>query len=129
MLRWHYAPRDTDRRRTDAPGGLCNTRSLLAVEQSPDAWLRPAKAKSVVLLYLQSGPPTQDMFDLKPEAPSDVAGEFKSIATSAPGVEVGELLPLTARWMLKAAIVRSVYHQAACHLNIPMYTGYDVILK
>lgn len=109
-------------------GGLLNTRSLLAVEQSADAWLRPAKAKSVVLLYLQGGPPTQDMFDLKPDAPSDVAGEFKPIATSAPGVEIGELLPLTARWMHKAAIVRSVYHQAACHLNVPMYTGFDINL-
>lgn len=109
-------------------GGMFNTRSLLALEQSAKAAYRPARAKSVVLLYLQGGPPTQDMFDLKPTAPSDVAGEFKPIATSAPGVEVGELLPLTARWMHKAAVVRSVYHQAACHLNVPMYTGYDVNL-
>jgi hypothetical protein len=109
-------------------GGMFNTRSLLAVERSAEAVYRPARAKSVVLLYLQGGPPTQDMFDLKPTAPSDVAGEFKPIASSAPGVEVGELLPLTARWMHKAAVVRSVYHQAACHLNVPMYTGYDINL-
>ena len=43
------------------------------------------------------------MFDLKPDAPGGVGGEFKPIATSAPGVEVCELLPLTARWMHKAA--------------------------
>lgn len=93
-------------------------------ETSPPT--RPAKAKSVVLIYLQGGPPTQDMFDLKPAAPDGVGGEFKPIATSTPGVEVGELLPLSARWMHKAAVVRSVYHNAGCHMNLPMYTGHDV---
>ena len=53
----------------------------------------------MVLIYLQGGPPTQDMFDLKPERPRAVGSEFKPIATSAPGVEICELLPLTARWM------------------------------
>ncbi|MGE0536753.1 MAG: DUF1501 domain-containing protein [Pirellulales bacterium] len=86
------------------------------------------RAKSVVLLYLQGGPPTQDMWDLKPHAPDGVGGEFKPIATSAPGVEIGELLPKTARWMHRAAIVRSVYHDGGCHKNLPMYTGYDVNL-
>ncbi|MBI2823961.1 MAG: DUF1501 domain-containing protein [Planctomycetia bacterium] len=109
-------------------GGLFNTRSLLALEQSQSQWLRPARAKSVVLLYLQGGPPTQDMFDLKPHAPGGVGGEFKPIATSAPGVSIGELLPLTARTMHHSAIVRSVYHNGGCHKNLPMYTGYDLNL-
>jgi hypothetical protein len=68
------------------------------------------------------------MFDLKPHAPDSVGGEFKPIASSAPGVEVGELLPQTARWMHKAAVVRSVYHNGGCHKNLPMYTGFDVNL-
>ena len=109
-------------------GGLFNTPALLALENSAKPVLRPARAKSVVLLYLQGGPPTQDMFDLKPAAPDGVGGEFKPIATTAPGVEIGELLPLTARWMHKTAIVRSVYHNGGCHKNLPMYTGYDVEL-
>jgi hypothetical protein len=110
-------------------GGLFNQQSLLALEQSAaNPYLRPARAKSVVLLYLQGGPPTQDMFDLKPHAPDGVGGEFKPIATSAPGIEVGELLPLTARWMHKTAVVRSVYHNGGCHKNLPMYTGFDVNL-
>ena len=107
-------------------GGMFNTPSLLAFERSPA--YRPARAKSVVLLYLQGGPPTQDMFDLKPDAPDGVGGEFKPIATSAAGIEVGELLPLSAKWMHKAAIVRSVYHNGGCHKNLPMYTGFDVNL-
>src|SRR5258708_1990326 len=91
-------------------GGLFNTPALLAMENSSNRHLRPARAKHVVLLYLQGGPPTQDMLDLKPMAPSDIRGEYKPIATSARGVEIGELLPLSARWMHKAAIVRSAYH-------------------
>ena len=109
-------------------GGLFNTESLLALENSHNPYLRPGRAKSVVLLYLQGGPPTQDMFDLKPHAPGGVGGEFKPIATSAPGVEICELLPRTARWMHKSAIVRSVYHNGGCHKNLPMYTGFDVNL-
>ncbi|HEV3007119.1 MAG TPA: DUF1501 domain-containing protein [Pirellulales bacterium] len=109
-------------------GGAFDLPSLLATESSANSYRRPARAKSVVLLYLQGGPPTQDMFDLKPNAPDGVGGEFKPIATSAPGVEIGELLPLTSQWMHKAAIVRSVYHHGGCHKNLPMYTGYDVNL-
>jgi hypothetical protein len=109
-------------------GGFFNTPALLALENAASMPKRPARAKSVVLLYLQGGPPTQDMFDLKPEAPNGVGGEFKPIATSAPGIEVCELLPVTARWMHKSAVVRSVYHNGGCHKNLPMYTGYDVNL-
>jgi uncharacterized protein DUF1501 len=109
-------------------GGLFNVPSLLALEESAGKYLRPAKAKSVVLLYLQGGAPTQDMFDMKPHAAGGVGGEFKPIATSAPGIEVCEHLPLTARWMHTAAVVRSVYHNGGCHKNLPMYTGFDVNL-
>ena len=109
-------------------GGLFHTPALLALENSASLSPRPGRAKSVVLLYLQGGPPTQDMFDLKPTAPNSVGGEFKPIATSAPGIEICELLPLTARSMHHSAIVRSVYHNGGCHKNLPMYTGYDLEL-
>jgi hypothetical protein len=108
-------------------GGLFNTPALLALESRPRSY-QPAKAKSVVLLYLQGGPPTQDMFDMKPQAPGGVGGEFRPIASSTPGIEVCEHLPLSARWMHKSAVVRSVYHNGGCHKNLPMYTGYDVNL-
>ena len=109
-------------------GGAFNTPALLAIEQSAGALRRRARAKSVVLLYLEGGPPTQDTFDLKPNAPDGFGGELKPIATRAPGVEAGELLPLTAKRMHKAAAVRSVYHNGGCHKNLPMYTGFDVNL-
>lgn len=109
-------------------GGFLNLPSLLAIEQNRKAHLRPAKAKSVVLLYLQGGAPTQDMFDLKPDAPTGIKSEFKPIATSAAGVRVCDHLPRTARWMHRVAVVRSVYHNGGCHKNLPMYTGYDINL-
>ena len=109
-------------------GGFFNTPALLALESARNRTDRPSRAKSVVLLYLQGGPPTQDMFDLKPEAPNGVGGEFRPIVTTAPGIEVCEYLPRTARWMHKSAVVRSVYHNGGCHKNLPMYTGYDVNL-
>src|SRR6476660_2130257 len=67
-------------------GGFFNLPSLLAVEQAGGAHARRGKARNVLLLYLQGGPATQDMFDLKPDAPDGIRGEFKPIATSAPGV-------------------------------------------
>jgi hypothetical protein len=104
-------------------GGFFNLPSLLALEQTRR--LR-GRARSVLLLYLQGGPATQDMFDLKPNAPDGIRSEFKPIATSAPGITVCEHLPRMARWMHKAVVVRSVYHNGGCHNNLPMYTGYDV---
>lgn len=85
---------------------------------------RPAKAKSVIMLYLLGGAPTQDMFDLKPHAPGGVGGEFRPISTTAPGIEVCELLPKSASWMHKSAIVRTVNHKGGCHNPMPSLTGY-----
>ncbi|HEV3340720.1 MAG TPA: DUF1501 domain-containing protein [Pirellulales bacterium] len=85
----------------------------------------PAKAKSVIMLYLHGGAPTQDMFDMKPNAPVEVRGEFKPVATNVPGIEICELLPRMARWMHRAAVIRSVYHRSGCHNEIPSFTGYE----
>src|SRR5205085_10519927 len=71
-------------------GGLFNLPSLLALEQARGSRARRGKAKSVLLLYLQGGPATQDMFDMKPDAPAGIRSEFKPITTSAPGISVCE---------------------------------------
>jgi Protein of unknown function (DUF1501) len=107
-------------------GGFFNLPSLLALERKGGARVRRGKARSVILLYLQGGPATQDMFDLKPEAPAGIRTEFKPIATNVPGIQVCDHLPRMAQWMHKTAVVRSVYHNGGCHNNLPMYTGYDV---
>lgn len=103
--------------------GAFNLPSLLAIEENQQ--LRPAKAKSVILLYLIGGAPTQDMYDLKPQAPEKIRGEFKPIETNVPGIEICELLPLSAQCMHQSAIVRSVNHKAGCHNPLPSYTGYE----
>ncbi|MFO0843907.1 MAG: DUF1501 domain-containing protein [Gemmataceae bacterium] len=104
-----------------ALGGLSLPRLLAAEEASPGR-----KAKHVICLYLLGGAATQDMWDLKPSAPADVRGEFKPIATSAPGVSICEHLPRLAKWMHKAAVLRSVTHKAGCHNPIPGYTGAEL---
>jgi hypothetical protein len=122
------------RRETLAAGALTllgsgfSLPNLLAAEAKKPATTRPGKAKNVILLYLLGGAPTQDMFDLKPDAPAEVRGEFKPINTSAPGVQICEHLPRTSQWMHKAAIVRSVNHKAGCHNCLPSYTGYEQLM-
>ncbi len=66
------------------------------------------KAKSVILFFLCGGSSHIDMWDLKPDAPSEYRGPFSPIATSANGVMVSEHLPLTAKQMHHLAVVRSV---------------------
>ena len=109
-------------------GGAASGHSRAAEAKATSTVHPLPRAKSVVLIYLQGGPPTQDMFDLKPHAPGGVGGEFQPIASSVPGLQVCEHLPLTANWMHKGAVLRSVYHNGGCHKNLPMYTGYDVNL-
>src|SRR2546422_11756238 len=77
-------------------GGAFNLPNLFALEDqrsaNPALALRAGKAKSVILLNLLGGAATQDMFDLKPDAPSGIRSEFKPIDTSAPGVRICEHL-------------------------------------
>ena len=54
---------------------------------------RAARAKSVIFLHQWGGPSCHDTFDMKPDAPAEIRGEFKPIDTSAPGVHVCESLP------------------------------------
>lgn len=97
---------------------------LLEAEEA--GLLQPGKAKNVIVLYLLGGAATQDMWDMKPDAPTEVRGEFNPISTSVPGVQICEHLPQTAQWMHRAAIVRSVTHKAGCHNCLPSYTGWEV---
>ena len=87
---------------------------------------RDGPAKNVMVLYLRGGAATQDMVDLKPDAPAEVRGEFRPISTTVPGIEVCEHLPQLAQWAHKLAIVRSVSHKAGCHNCLPSFSGFDV---
>ncbi|MGV3606350.1 MAG: DUF1501 domain-containing protein [Planctomycetaceae bacterium] len=79
--------------------------------------------KSVILIYLVGGPPHQDLFDLKPEAPAEVAGPWKPIKTNVSGVEICELLPMMSQMMDKFTVIRSLSDAQADHDAIQCYTG------
>ncbi|MCA9155288.1 MAG: DUF1501 domain-containing protein, partial [Planctomycetales bacterium] len=79
--------------------------------------------KSVILVYLVGGPPHQDMFDLKPDAPAEIAGPMRPISTNVPGIQIGELFPRMASMMDKFAIIRSLSDAQAGHDAIQCYTG------
>jgi len=80
--------------------------------------------KSVILIYLVGGPPHQYMFDLKPDAPKEVAGPWKPIATNVTGVQIGEAFPKLARNMDKLTIIRSLVGNQADHDAIQVFNGH-----
>src|SRR5947207_3239639 len=80
--------------------------------------------KSVILIYLVGGPPHQDMFDLKPGAPKEVAGPWKPTATNVTGIQICEALPRLARIMDKLVVVRSLVGNQADHDAIQVYNGH-----
>ncbi len=79
--------------------------------------------KSVILIYLVGGPPHQDMFDLKPDAPSEIAGPHRPVKTNVPGIEICEQFPQMARMMDKFAVIRSLVDAQAGHDAFQCYTG------
>ena len=86
----------------------------------------PKSDVSLILVFLKGGLSTIDTFDLKPDAPSDIRGEFKSIPTNVPGIRIGELLTKTAQQMDKLSLIRSFGHRSSDHgpADHYMLTGY-----
>lgn len=80
--------------------------------------------KSVINIFLGGGPPHQDMWDLKMDAPTEIRGEFKPINTNVPGIQIGETFPLIAARMDKCAIIRSVVGAKGGHDAIQCTTGW-----
>ncbi len=81
------------------------------------------KHKSVIMVYLSGGMAHQDTFDIKPDAPAEVRGEFKPISTALPGVQFGELVPKLAKAADKLIVLRSVVGQPDEHSSWMSYTG------
>ncbi|MFO0790702.1 MAG: DUF1501 domain-containing protein [Pirellulales bacterium] len=92
-------------------GGL-SLPSLLRAEANQGV---RAGHKSLINIFLPGGPPHQDMWDLKPEAPAEVRGEFKPINTNVPGIQICELFPKLATMMDRVAIVRSIVDARGPH--------------
>ena len=88
---------------------------------------RRGPARQAIVILLQGGCSHLDTWDLKPDAPAEIRGEFQPIATSVPGLFISEHLPLLAQRAHKYNVLRSVYHatpshEAAIHWVL---TGYD----
>jgi hypothetical protein len=88
-----------------------------------------ATAKACILIYVTGGPAQQETFDMKPDAPEAVRGEFKPIATSVPGTFVCEHMPLLAQCAHRYTILRAMrhdntFHGAGAHYSL---TGFPVV--
>lgn len=97
--------------------------TLPQLSQADAAAGQRTSKKSVILVYLVGGPPHQDMFDLKPDAPAEIAGPMRPISTNVPGIQIGELFPRMASMMDKFAIIRSLSDAQSGHDAIQCYTG------
>lgn len=78
---------------------------------------RRAPARACILMFMWGGPSQLDTWDMKPNAPDDIRGEFKPIATSVPGLQISEHLPRLARLAHHYTIVRSMTHDDPAHLS------------
>jgi hypothetical protein len=102
-----------------AAGGL-SLPQLLAME----ALAGTGKShKAIINVFLPGGPSHIDLFDLKPDAPSEIRGEFSPIRTNVPGIEICEMFPRMATMMDKFAIVRSLVGSEGAHDCYQCMTG------
>lgn len=105
-----------------AAGGLTLPQLLRAESESR----RGRSHKAVIMVFLSGGPPHQDMFDLKPDAPVEIRGEFKPIASRVPGLDVCELFPRIASMADRLAVIRSVVGSEGRHAAFQCMTGRTV---
>lgn len=98
---------------------------LLRSPATGEAVPTSGKAKSCIVLFLMGGPPQHSTWDPKPEAPEEVRGEFKPIATSVPGMQIGELLPKTAKLGEHLCLLRAMRTGDNAHSSSGyyMFTG------
>jgi uncharacterized protein (DUF1501 family) len=95
---------------------------LPALLRAAEGGKTKARARAVLLLHQYGGPSHHDTLDMKPDAPDAIRGEFKPIATTAPGIRICERLPRLAQVADKFTLVRSVYHQMKNHNSAGYYS-------
>jgi hypothetical protein len=106
-------------------GGMSLSQLLRAEAQAGIA----RSHKAVIMIFLAGGPPHMDMFDLKPDAPSDIRGEYAPIPTNVPGLEICEHMPRLAQMMDKFAVVRSLVGAGGDHSAGQCLTGYTDMIS
>lgn len=103
-----------------AVGGLTLPQLLAAEAQAKGG----KSHKSVIMIFLCGGPPHQDMYDIKVDAPAEIRGPFDPIKTSVPGIEICELLPKLAGIMDKLVPIRTIVGCRDDHAGYQCYTGH-----
>src|SRR5687768_18336203 len=97
--------------------GLCDLLRMQAsaAEGAGGFGFRGAKKTNCILIWLDGGPSHYESFDPKPNAPSDIRGEFKAISTKVPGIQFSECVPHLASVADKFTVVRSICHKDPNH--------------
>ena len=84
---------------------------------------KPLDHKAVIMIVLAGGPPHQDMWDLKMDAPTEIRGEFRPISTNVPGIQICELFPRMAKMMDRFSVIRSMVGAGGGHDAVQCLTG------
>ena len=100
-------------------GGL----SLPTLLEAQAATGKRPSHKAVIMIFLAGGPPHQDMWDLKPDAPSEIRGEFRPIPTKVPGIQICEEFPRLAGITDKLVFIRSMVGAKDRHEPFQCFTG------
>lgn len=97
---------------------LLGSRKVQAAQSAVSDAATFGRAKHCILLFMWGGPPHQDTFDPKPDAPAEARGEFGAIPTNVTGIQVTDHLPLMALQADKYTIVRSMTHKNGDHIGV-----------
>ncbi len=108
-----------------AAGGLTLPQILRAESATKQAVgeIQP-RQKSVINIFLGGGPPHQDMWDIKTDAPAEIRGEFMPISTNVPGIQIGECFPKIASMFDKFTAIRSIVGCDGSHDAFQCMTGW-----
>src|SRR6478672_5526015 len=92
-----------------------------AAELAKAAGKTPGREKSCILFFLMGGQSQLDMWDMKPDAPEMIRGEFKPISTNVDGIRICEHMPMLAERADRFAIIRSMTHHVKNHAPAGYY--------
>ncbi len=114
--------------------GLTLANALRASAAASGSSRTSVPERSVILIWLDGGPPQHETYDPKPDAPAEFRGPLKAISTAVPGVQVSELLPSHARLLDRVSLIRSLHHDngdhfAAAHWMLTGYLGSNAVNK
>lgn len=86
---------------------------------------KPKSHKAVINIFLGGGPPHQDMWEIKTDAPKEIRGEFHPISTAVPDIQIGECFPRIAAMADRFAFIRSIMGCAGGHDAYQCFSGWD----